>query len=197
MINEKLLATLVARIVSQTRVNSPKGQSSDDYVKGILSKLFTYIDCINSLPERASRIDDVSLSDIVIMDEFKGFILPSSVKVDPSDLNAEDLMIKPAISSKFSYEQFINCQLAIRSWFKSDLKTNVTHLDQLRRKISLFDALPNAAFKLDSGELVCRYTDKPFVPIQLWSDLNQLYRENYFNATYDNVLTDYCLDLFM
>lgn len=195
MVNEKLISVLTDRILSATKVVVLKNERPEDIVKDTLITIFDGIDSINALSENAVMINGEYLDKVFIINEFKEFIYPASVKFNPADFNSVDMLERPSDTKSFDTEAFINAQLKLRSWFRSDVKSNTSLISDLRKKVSLFDVLPMASFR-ENRIAKCSYMDKPYVPIPLKKDLSIIFRTTFFNSTVDYILEDFTSDLF-
>jgi hypothetical protein len=192
------------------RIRSTKKISNVDGVEDVLTRIYYTLERFNSLKEFTVSIGGRQLSDILIADEWKDFIVPESVRLDPTDLKTSNLLLRndwvtPAnvgeknvkyveSLSDFdpdAYMHFINDQSTIRSYFKSDLNSNITNLAVLRANKSLSDVIPIIAVKIKEGELKCRSLDEPYIPLQLVSGLDCLFRTDYFNTPIKTLFSDY------
>lgn len=196
---------IVNRADALKRIRMPKTgeESISTIVEGILNK----IEVINSLPEFSEMLWNKRLSEIVIADEWKDLILPESVRMDPTDLKTNNLLIKGSalVSSDIQdYSDFLDLQMKFRGLFKKDLKDNTTTLDQLFVPKSLYDVLPIAAMWDEDDEKIIvneddservlldvRSIDDPFIPVRLDARLKCLFRRDYLNTTSKQVIMDY------
>ena len=196
MVNEIIVGKIANRIASATKVPAHGKETPEEVAKKPVTDIFKAINIINSLEERAVMINGIYLSDIFVIDEFKDFIMPAAVKFDPSDLNSVNLLPKQVSNDTFDYEEFINAQLRLRSWFRSDVKSGTTSISELRKVISLYDAFPSACFTVDAN-IMCRAEDKPYVPIKLLDHLSHMYRKSFFNTSVEEMLNDYVNQMFV
>lgn len=196
MVNESIVGKIASRVTAATRVPASGKEDPKNVAERIISTIFKGIDSINSVEEKAVMINGIRLDDIFIINEFKDFIKPSAVKFDPTDLNSVNLLIKESVTESFDYDGFVNAQLQLRSWFRSDCKSNVTPVSELRKVVSLYDIFPFASFTVGS-DILCRADDKPFVPIRLLDHLSHMYRKSFYNLSVEEMLEDYVSDMFL
>lgn len=174
--------------------------SEKDYIKFILEKIFEMIDEINSTPEFTTILWNKPISEIMVPKEFESFILPESVRLDPSDLRTNNLLEQlGSISSNDinSYMRWIDYCLIFRSFFKKDCSENMVSLSSLRVPKSFADVLPIATFsnsKNDdnqNAENSLRSLDEPFIPIRLKHEIRDLFRSDYFNSNVYQQVSDF------
>lgn len=171
-----------------------------------VNTIFDVISKVNQLPSRVDSIDSefgrIQLNDINIINEFKDFVYPSSVKMDPNDLLDEDLMDIQDRSNdvKISLNDFIEAQLYIRSLFKSDMKSDVSKLSDLRRSVSLNDVYAISSFEVDSdgvSEYRAHYSDRYYIPIPLLKFCKGFKKGLYFNIGREELVNLYVLNMFI
>lgn len=182
-------SAIVERVEATRRVNR-----SRDFIQTLIKRILDKIDIMNGLPEHSSMCWGKPLNEIVILDEFKDLILPQSVRLDPTDLKTNDLLIKGKArpsDNVSDYVEFLNDQLAFRSLFKKDLSSGTTTFANLFVHKSLFDTLPIACFIKDGSDNEVRSLDDPFIPVPLKVEVSCLFREDYLNSTIDYVINDY------
>lgn len=186
---ETIESAIVARVEATKRVNK-----SEDFIKPLVKRLLDKIEILNTLPEHSSMCWGKPLNEIMIIEELKDLILPQSVRLDPTDLKTNDLLIKGKSkvgANVADYVEFLNDQLSFRSLFKKDLSSGTTTLANLFVHKSLFDVLPIAYFDKKGVENKVRSLDDPFIPVQLKSEISCLFREDYLNSTAEFVINDY------
>lgn len=170
-------------------------------VKALLMKIFTYIDYFNSLSDLSTRVFDVEFSKIPILNEFRDFLIPASVKMNTADLNCEEMLIKPQFNSNadLNLDDYLNLCLDFRALFKKDISDNVSTLDSFRKSVSWSEMASKACYSFavdDNGKkskaLFARYDgDVPFIPIQISSFITNGYKTRYWNATSTEIIDDY------
>lgn len=171
-----------------------------------INTIFDVINKVNQLPSRVESIDSefgrIQLNDINIINEFKDFVYPSSVKMDPNDLMDEDLLdIKERSNDvKISLNDFIEAQLYIRSLFKSDMKSDISKLSDLRKSVSLNDVYAISSFQIDcDGEstIKAHYSDKYYIPIPLVKFCSGFKKGLYYNIGREELVNLYVLNMFI
>lgn len=197
------LDLMVNRILSLKKVRIGSGKYQDE-VKGIRSRLlriFEYIDYFNSLSDLSTMVFDVEFSKIPILNEFKDFMIPASVKMNAADLNCEEMLIKPEVKNldTFSLNEYLDLCLDFRSLFKKDLTDNVTSLDSFRKNVSWSEVANKACYSFtveedgtETVDLFVHYnSDVPFIPVQISSFITGGYKSRYWNFTVTEVINDY------
>lgn len=191
MINEVLAARIAAAAKYHVDANEVLAQ---------LAIIFAGINYFNSQPEVTYRMGDTRLEDILVCEEFKDFVYPASVKLDPLDDMDEDLLVRPTTQGTFDYNIFLNAQLKIRNMFKSDMKTGVVKLSDIRKKVSFSEVFEMAVFDMNvdgDTKTLGHYSDKPYVPIKLKSGCRCFKKDFYFNAEYDKLVDCYVQKMFI
>lgn len=153
-------------------------------IKMVLSAIIPYLRLFNSLEARTTWVEEMkcSTSEIQILSEFAPFILPASVKFNPSSDNSVDLLLRENFNSdeglgsktKYSIEEFERLQSHIRRWWNRSGRENTVSLASLRTDKSLSDVLPRVV--VEDG---VAYSDTPFVPLNLVDEGR--FMENFFN----------------
>lgn len=177
------------RVLATKKINL----RDESVVTKTLEEIYDVLSMFNSMPEFTTSIEGRMLSEIVIANEWKDFILPEAVRLDPTDLKTANLLDKKEGKRKFGpedYLKFINNQLRFRSWFKRDLSDGVTNLATLRSAKSLYDVIPVMMVNIE-GENMIRSLDDPFIPIKLKSEVGCLFRTDYYNTKLDQIISDY------
>lgn len=160
---EKLYVT---RIYNTRRVNV-----DEDHIKEWVKTIFEFINGFNRMGETDTFCSFLNrpTNQIEIMEEFKDFISPASIRLSPDVWFTQDLVerYQPGVMEPKSYDNFINSQANIRRIFKSDLNSRMVTLESLRKKVSLVDALPKVSVKgkVQDGD------GKGFVPYYLKTDV--------------------------
>jgi hypothetical protein len=179
-------------------INSKK-KIKDNNVDKYVNVVMNYIEFFNSLDEFKTSIDGRVFSDVMILNEFAPWILPRSVRFDPSNISTKDLLVRPVIDDfKFNYEEYVLACNNIRRCFKSDISGNVTNLDSLRIHKSLNDVMPYITIEMkdvphddEFPVYGVRYMNTSFIPIEVDSSLECLFRNDYFNAEANILIADY------
>lgn len=193
MMNE-MLSTIVSRIQASApkapKVGANKNSNAQQQIEDVVGIIINSIEYFNSLPADIVTLDGIKIEEIYVIDEFKDLVMPASVKVDPLDFNCQELLVRPQSDYVFSREEFINAQLTFRMWFNTNMKDDVSTLDQLRKKVSFSDVVDRAAYPVN-GEYVCNvYGRMPFIPICLNYGAG-FYKSSYYNITADELIKEY------
>lgn len=193
--------SIINRLLVVAQIKTDKVELTND-----INTIFDVINKVNQLPSRVDSIDSefgrIQLNDINIINEFKDFVYPSSVKMDPNDLMDEDLLdIKERSNDvKISLNDFIEAQLHVRSLFKSDMKSDVSKLSDLRRNVSLNDVYAISSFQIDSdGESIVKahYSDRYYIPIPLVKFCSGFKKGLYYNIGREELVNLYVLNMFI
>jgi uncharacterized protein YkvS len=169
------------KILSQKKINKIEKLN-------LVGEMLQFIDYVNSLPEYTEYIwDNKSLSDIYVLDEFKDFIMPETVRVDANSLRTPELLIRERdVKNPFNdYLSYITACDIIRGWFKKDAHTDITPITSLRRRVNLNDIT-----EIISVNGLVKSSDKVFVAIPV-IDLTNIYGVRTFTESADIVLDDY------
>lgn len=187
---ETLEEQLPAVVDATKRNNAAKlGSSKNRTVDGnkindVITAIIPYLRLFNSLEARTTWVEEMKCStiEIQILNEFAPFILPASVKFNPSSDNSVDLLLRENFNSdeglgsktKYSIEEFERLQSHIRRWWNRSGRENTVSLASLRTDKSLADVLPRVV--VEDG---VAYSDTPFVPLNLVDEGR--FMENFFN----------------
>lgn len=162
----KIKSLYVARICNTRRVNV-----DIKLVEGWVDTVFDYILGFNRMGETDTFCTFLNrpTNQIEIMEEFKDFVSPASIRLSPDVWFTQDLVerYQPGVMKFMRYDEFINAQANIRRIFKSDLNSRMVTLESLRKKVSLADALPKVSIK---GK-VQDSDGRGFVPYYLSTDV--------------------------
>lgn len=157
-----LVDLAVSRILATHKVSNQEKQIKED-VECIADAVRKF----NTLREDAYEVDGVPLEKIPILDEFKDFILPNSVRYDSSyrafpDLLKRNTDLAAGDTYKFNDIEYKNACDRLRTYCKSDMKSRVSTLADVRVNKSLSDVFP---YIVHDG--LVRMTEHGFVPIEL------------------------------
>lgn len=200
--DNELFTAIVTRCYNSRKVNSTK----EDFAKE-LKVIFSYMDFYNTIDEETDSILDdrgnvKSLDNIYILNEFKDWIYPLSIRYNPSDRKTVDLLIRDEFDEKFKfkYSDYLDACARFRGLFKSSIESNqnMTALSTLRMHKSLSEVLNQMMVRLNdsaNSPMVVVYQGGPFIPIPVRSVVRGLFREDYFNSTSNNVINDYLDDV--
>jgi hypothetical protein len=175
---------IIDRIISVSKLNL---RGKEEEIESVLDTIFKNIDYINTVRELDKRLYDMrELDEIEIIVEFKDFILPKSVKIDASDLDAVELLTPvESVPNGINYADFLNAMAEFRGWFRSDLKQNMIKISDLKKCVSWSEIRDIASYKLTYQDGTCDWvvkrSDKPFIPIRLNCNPIQFWKVRYFN----------------
>lgn len=197
-----LITKMVSRVNATKRVRTPEpikdAKTKVDApltVREVITKILQVIDTINAKEERLAIVMDRPLENVIIINEFKDFIMPDSVRQDVSDMRTNDLLERkvPDTKLEISYNEWLDLQSTFRSWFKKDMQSEISNLSQLRVRKSLVDILPCCRIKSNDNPDAydVRAWDEPFIPVDLNPGVRVLLRSDWFNTSADYVLDDY------
>lgn len=203
-----LISKMVSRVNATKKVRTPEpvrdanGKiSSPSAVEEVITKILQVIDTINAKEERLAMIMDRPLENVVIINEFRDFIMPDSVRQDVSDMRTNDLLERrvPDVKLEISYNEWLDLQSTFRSWFKKDMQSETSNLGQLRVRKSLVDILPCCRIKNNDNPDAydVRAWDEPFIPVDLNPGVRVLLRSDWFNTSADFILDDYISEWLM
>lgn len=195
ILGKEQITKMCERVKSFAKVSVPKDEKGD-YVERTLISILDYIDYFNALGEYAVQVFDIPLEEIPILNEFKDFVLPKSVKINAADLDCVEMLIQPDIKVKkgMNYADYLNKLMDFRSLFKEDISNNVVKLSDLRKAVSWSEIRDVACYQFESDEgkvFFAHEGDNPFVPIQLTPTMAGTMKSRYFNITLNEMLDDY------
>lgn len=203
---ETIAKAIVERVLVLKKItirSGSKQQSEREIVENVVNQILDKIDEINSQNEFATMMWDKPMSEVIIANEWKDFILPSAVRLDPTDLKTTNLLVRSEVERNGSisdYFDWINLQTKFRSFFKKDLSDGVTNLSTLRVNKSFFDIIPIISVGDDEtessednfvGPNTVRSIDEPFIPVKLMPEVRVFFRDDYFNTNVNWILQDY------
>lgn len=176
-------------------------------VKEVVSKIFSYIVFFNSLSEDAIMFNDHPLTDWPILNEFKDFIYPNSIRWKAGDKSFKDVLDRcfelkdeegePLFKLEcIDYNDYLNALSEFRSFFKKDATGEFVSLASLRVDKSITDV--SDFITLKDGN--CHFIGEPYLPllkVTLKDDmLKSLVKDWYFNATSKEICESYFAKLF-
>lgn len=184
-VSEKYILELGRKSEKNRKISAKAGE-----VKKAVDEIAEYITLFNSGDEFTVRFLDRDMEDIPVLDEFKGIVLPKSVRYNPSDRRTRDLLVREedeADVSKYSFSDYMRKLDNYRRYFKKDANSGYVMLSSLRTDKSYSEVMSNMAVVIND-ELLVRYDSSPFVPVQLDANAAALVELNYFNATAELVI---------
>lgn len=197
----------------QNRAVSQKKISNADGGKAALNIIVDHINYFNSLPYDTTIIGNHLLSEWVILNEFKDFIVPKSVRYESGNLQFVDLLYRKVVKFQPNFSAYNNALEQFRGMFKKDASSDYTPLDNLRVDKSFEDVRSRIYFveteeieyevqdPKDEKKLIkktktqektfCRYIAESYIPLRLENVFDPFVHEHYFNANVSTVVEDY------
>lgn len=163
--------------------------------ENLILEIFNYIWYFNSLDENISDILNHHISEWPILNEFKDFIMPNSVRYESGNKAFNDVLIHQKVhvdESRLSFNRYLDLLSIFRGFFKKDANSDYVGLDTLRVDKSFEDVrvIGSCCWR----DLHCRYVAQPYIPIPL-KCLNVLVKDFYWNAKDVDVVNDYIANL--
>lgn len=155
-------------------------------------RLIDFIVLFNSLSENIRFLWYQSLDDIPVLDEFKDFIFPNSVRYEGGNRMFKDILIRtqaPFDSNVDRFNEYLNLLSKLRGTFKKDISSGYVSLSSLRVDRSFEQVRSIAAFPV-SDSFQVRYESSSFIPIYL-SQGQEMFTSVYLNANESDVIDDY------
>jgi hypothetical protein len=176
-------------------MKASKVRTDEKDVKDTVKKLFEYIVYFNTMVEFQDRILNVNVSQISLIKEIAGFVIPESVRLIPADRRTADLLVRAKLGdidvSNFNINEFYDLQAHFRKYFRKDLAQDMVNLKDIKVPKSFNDIMQHMAVSVD-GVLCVRYDGEPYIPIELDANAVQLlFRKDYWNADADDIIADY------
>lgn len=177
-------------IIEKVKANARIKVDATD-VESKISKLFLYIEHFNSLPEDTSIIEGHQLEEWKILNEFKDFVLPNSIRYESGSRTYTDLLGKREKNGfKPSLNEYNDLIARFRNYFKKDTNDNFVSLASLKINRS-FEEVRQI---ISVGDDV-RYMDNPYIPLPVNDGVRCLFSKFYFNSTIEQVVDDYVAKL--
>lgn len=196
------------------RVNAlKKTKVEEKEIRRIMTGVFNAIDQFNVLlSEYNKRFWDYDLSEIPVLNEFKDFVLPASVKVNAADVQCKDLIDREQTYLTYPMEKkqnlldviqvinslssYLDLLAEFRGIFRSDSTSNITYLSELKKNVSLSEISSKCAYLMEgidgNDHWFCHYSfDTPFISVPLRSNYWQCFKDYYWNADVNDVLNVY------
>lgn len=177
--------------LAQKRVSNSSGLSD------VIIKLFDYFSYFNSLKPDDTVVTMQSiktLDEIPVLNEFSGFISPTSVKMIAGNRRLPEIQ-KPILPTHvkvedYSYYEYIQLIDKFRSYFKKDATTDIVSLASLKKEVSLMDVFSNICVV---GSV--NYDSDPFYPIFLNEWMEVLVGDSFLQDDAEVMIRDYCAKL--
>lgn len=186
--DHELISSVCKSALAQKKVSNGAG------LVDVIVSLFDYFSYFNTLtPDDTvvSMQSIKSLDDIMIPNEFKSFITPTSVKMIAGNRRLPEMLkLQPATHNRvkdYSYYEYVQLVDKFRSYFKKDGTTDVTSLSSLKKEVSLMDVLSTACI---SG--CVNYDSEPYYPIFLNDWMEYVIGSSFLQDDADAMIRDYC-----
>jgi hypothetical protein len=181
-----------AEMLADKAYNSSKIRIDLNDLRKNMKKSVSYLRYFNSLPEYTDRVLDVDIHQIIVIKEFVPFLIPDSVRLNPSDKRTVDLLVrdKDVDINNPNLTEWIDVQAFFRKVFRKDLSQDTTTLDSIRVAKSFSDILPIMSVEFDKKCNV-NYNGSPYVPVDINPCVRSFFKDSYFNATSSDVVKDY------
>lgn len=161
-----------------------------DEVRDKVSLLFSYIQFFNSLPEDTVIIDGHPIEDWKILNEFKDFLVPNSVRYESGNRTYVDLLIRETYEFTPNFNEYSDLISRFRNFFKKDANDQFVSLASIRINRS-FEEVRHLITLHD----MVRYMDNPYIPIQVLNGVECLFSNFYFNSDIEQVVQHYVANL--
>jgi hypothetical protein len=183
-------------VFGKRALNQRRISVKDEDVKNLVHTIFCYIHYFNSLAEDTRMIDSREISEWPILNEFKDFIMPNSVRYESGNRQFADVLVRntePIEGFKPNYTNYLDTLSRFRGIFKKDASDNRVMLDSLRvdRSFEEIRSIAGNAVKLNK----VHYINDPFVPVPV-NCMAVLTHDYYWNAEAIAVVSDYISKLF-
>lgn len=201
---------LIFNLVEARALSSKKIRVDVNELKRNIGIILANIAEFNTLGDFDTTVYEnfMSLNDVLVLNEFVPFVIPTSVRYFSGDQKASDLLVRWTVDevlkdfnldkTSINYNSFLNAQIYFRGVFKDNISSNVSPLASLKVTKSLSDVINIAAFIVKTEdkegndfEILTKYENEPFVPVILNSNAFSLFRNDYVNADYEVIITDY------
>jgi hypothetical protein len=183
---EHAIKPFTDKVIANARI-----RVQDKDVPSNVNMIFNYIRYFNSLPEDTTMINGHSLSEWKILNEFKDFILPNSVRYESGNRTYIDLMVRDDFKLELPNLNHYNDLLSkFRNFFKKDTNENYVDLASLRINRS-FEEVRH----LISAKGAVRYMDNPYIPIAVNDGVRCLFSSHYFNSDDKQIVEDFVAKL--
>lgn len=181
----------------------------------LIKDILTDIDYFNSFDEFHHSLEDNAhtlFENVPILNEFKDFITPRSVRLEPGNLRTTDLLVRPKAPEKmyewrgkynkgsqkiepeeFEYEfnlaKYMINIADFRHYYKKDANSDTTSLENLKRHVSLTEAL-DSIYILSEGVKYVKSGIESCIPYKI-VNLSALFEDGYFDSSYDVSVINY------
>lgn len=163
----------------------------------IVSNLFDYIMLFNSDVTVNSNtiLGGKSWNEIPVLNEIKDFIIPNSVRYDPSDRAWTDLLLnriaeKEIDVKSLSYQGYIESMILFRSLFKMTISEDFCYLSDIKKDLSLADVIAKSV-----RDEKCIYNSTPFIPLYIKGVVELDDSAIHYNYFIDDMISDYMLSI--
>lgn len=198
--HEILKTTEINKMVSRVKALA-KVKVSEKEIENTLLSIFDHLNYINSISEYDYQIYDRPLDEVFVINEFKDFVRPKSVKLDASSPHCVEMLTMIHCNQVLNYHDWVNLQAEFRGWFKSDLAQNITKISDLKKCVSWSEIRHMASYvvlveenddpKDTDIQIITKSGDSPFYPIRLNCDMFKYFRSRYFDCLESEEIEDY------
>lgn len=184
----------ISKVKSNLKIRIP--EKVIDHDKSIsevdekVEKIFEYINFFNSLPEDTTIIDCHPIEDWKILNEFKDFIIPNSIRYESGNRTYVDLLCRSSSDLKPSFNDYSDLISRFRNFFKKDANDQFVTLASLRINRSFEEVRQLLSI---SGRV--RYMDNPYIPIEVNNEIVCLFSDYYFNSDVEQIVQHYVANL--
>lgn len=192
--SDEFINAYASRALAQKKTSRKSNEVED-----VVRKIFGYIKYFNGQPENTTMISGHELSNWPILNEFKDFIMPNTVRYEAGNRLFNDVLVHSELikddpeNPKFSYSEYVNLLSEFRNFFKKDATDGKVMLDTLRVDKSFEDV--RAVGARYGEEVLCHYVGDAFIPVPL-KCLDVFVKDAYLNASDVEVVSDYLARLF-
>lgn len=207
IVDESNVRNLVtSRVNSTKKIRTGYQAAKDDKpefneIRNAIDEIFDNINYFNSLDEYTTSIDGKLTNEIMVLNEFKDWVFPLSIRYNPSNIRTEDLLVRNEVKGfRFNYDRYVRACDNFRRFYKSDVQSNKTTLDSLRQHKSLAEVIDKITIeKVIRGkkQLAVDYMNSAFIPIPIKESVSCLFRNDYFNESAECVIKDYINNSFL
>lgn len=158
-----------------------------------------YVNNINSMKEDQTMLEGFNrnIDELSILDPFKGWIRPRSIRYILGDLKCIDMLSRPEFlgwdvtypdgtKATITYNKLLMGWMIICRHFKLDHQQKLVAVSSLRRDVTFNDILSIASIK---GKV--NYQNNAFIPVPLGDECALFFHDAYFNASEAEVINDW------
>lgn len=217
ILEEKFKTEFLKMAESNRKISNPQE------LKGDVDYIFDAIEYFNAFDEYSTCLDDTARTEfdkVPILNEFKDFILPRSVRFEPSNLRTRDLLVRSEVELnddgevvspiiiksnpkfRFVMKDYMKKIDDFRRHFKRDAKSDFIYLSELKKHVSFQDVLGMTYVTViySEGEGKNKKETKynylksgvdSIIPIKLIDGIEIFFEDSYFDSDYDTCVYNY------